>query len=371
MIARILIALLASAVLFAQETSADTRLRHSEQAFEAVMKAPDKGIPQDLIDKAQCVVIVPDLIKAAFIVGGQYGRGFASCRTAHGWSAPAAVRMEGGSFGLQLGGASTDLILLVMNEHGMDRLLGSKFAIGGDVTGAAGPVGRQISARTDAQLHAEILSWSRSRGAFAGLALDGTTFRPDDGENAKLYGKDVTNRDILLGNAVRTPAGARGFVAMLNRYSATPAAAEASNRKSPPASPDRTAPPSQSLSQPGGKVTLGERQIRFAVGKSEIPKGADAALADVARAMTDHPDWTVRIEGYTDNTGSSAANMKLSEKRANAVARWLEQHGVDKARITTKGYGEANPAGDNSTAEGRAQNRRVEIVRTDKGAPKG
>jgi lipid-binding SYLF domain-containing protein len=209
---------LAAASLLAAENSADTRLRHSMEAFQDVMKSPDKGIPQDLFDKAQCVVIVPDLVKGAFFVGGKYGRGFASCRHGGGWSSPAAVRIEGGSFGLQLGGSSTDLIMLVMNRRGMDRLLGDKFTLGADVEGAAGPVGRETSAQTDAVLHAEILTWSRSRGLFGGISLEGATLRPDGGENHKLYRREIGNREILE-TGVSTPAAGRPFVAMLNRQS--------------------------------------------------------------------------------------------------------------------------------------------------------
>jgi len=217
--ARILtIPLLAAASLLAVESSPDTRLRHSMEAFQDVMKTPDKGIPRDLFNKAQCVLIVPDLVKGAFFVGGKYGRGFASCRHGGGWSSPAAVRIEGGSFGLQLGGSSTDLIMLVMNRKGMDRLLGDKFTLGADVEGAAGPVGRETSAQTDAVLRAEILTWSRARGLFGGISLEGATLRPDGGENRKLYGRGISNREILEAG-IPTPAAGKPFVAMLNRQS--------------------------------------------------------------------------------------------------------------------------------------------------------
>jgi SH3 domain-containing YSC84-like protein 1 len=216
--ARILtISFFAAASLFAAESSTDTRLRHSMEAFQDTIKSPDKGIPQDLLNKAQCVMIVPDLVKGAFFVGGKYGRGFASCRHG-GWSSPAAVRIEGGSFGLQLGGSSTDFIMLVMNRRGMDRLLGDKFTIGADIEGAAGPVGRETSAQTDAVLHAEILTWSRARGLFGGISLEGATLRPDGGENRKLYGHEISNREILEAG-VPTPTAGKPFVAMLNRQS--------------------------------------------------------------------------------------------------------------------------------------------------------
>ena len=357
MTGRILIALLASMSLFARETTPDSRLRHSTEAFEDLMKTPDKGIPQDLLDKSQCVVIVPDLVKGAFLVGGKYGRGFASCRRGKDWSSPAAVRIEGGSFGLQLGGSSTDLVMLVMNQTGMERLLSDKFTIGGEAAAAAGPVGRQAAAMTDAQLHAEILTYSRSRGLFAGLSLEGSTLRPDSSENRKLYGRGVTNRQIIE-VGVPTPGPARGFVAMLNRYSREAGKTESANRPAPE-------PLSKQLSQPGGRATLGENQIHFATGKFDIPSGAEAVLSDVAKAMKDYPNWTVRIEGFTDHVGSKSFNKKLSQDRANSVMNWLIDHGVNKNRLSAKGYGESRPVADNDSEDGRGQNRRVEILRTE------
>ena len=194
------------------------RLDTSAMVLDEIMKTPDKGIPQDLFSKAVCTIIVPELKKGAFIVGGKYGRGFISCRKhGGGWSAPAAVKVEGGSFGLQLGGSSTDVILLLMNEDGKEKLLQSKFTLGADGSAAIGPVGRSSSAATDAQMHAEILSWSRSRGAFAGISLEGATLRPDEDTNKDLYRKPTTNREIVSGN-METPPAASKLVAALDRY---------------------------------------------------------------------------------------------------------------------------------------------------------
>jgi SH3 domain-containing YSC84-like protein 1 len=337
-----------ASVLFAQEQSADHRLRHAIDAFQDSMASPDKGIPRDLFDKSQCVVIVPDLVKAAFLVGGKYGRGFASCRHGNGWSSPAAIRIEGGSFGLQLGGSATDLILLVMNRRGMDHLLGDKFTIGGEAAGAAGPVGRDATAQTDVVLRAEILSWSRSRGLFAGLSLEGATLRPDNSENRKLYGRRISNREILE-SGVRTPVGARSFVAMLDGYRGAAPATEASIPKQ---------------FRETGKVVLSDKEIHFATGQWAIPSGSDATLAEIAQALKDNPDWQVRIEGYTDNVGSKGLNLKLSRERADSVMKWLVDHGVDQSRLRARGYGESHPVADEATEAGRAQNRRVEIVRT-------
>jgi lipid-binding SYLF domain-containing protein len=206
----------------AKESSVNDRLDASTDVLADMMKASDKGIPQDLMNKSQCVVVVPNLKKAGFIVGAKYGRGFAACRRASGtgWTAPAPIRVEGGSFGLQIGGTEQDIVLLVMNETGMKRLLGDKFTIGADASAAAGPIGRAASAETDAALRAEMLSYSRSRGIFAGLTLEGATLRPDEDASKELYGGAVTtNKEILTGN-VKTPAAAEKLEALLNRNSA-------------------------------------------------------------------------------------------------------------------------------------------------------
>lgn len=202
--------------VFGQEVNPDKRLEHATEAMR-VFLSTDSNIPKGLIGKAQCVVVVPRLMKGAFLFGGKYGRGFAACRkTATTWSAPAAIAIEGGSFGPQLGGSATDLIMLVMNERGMTRLLGDKFTLGGEAAIAAGPVGADASANTDVLMMAEMISYSRARGLFAGLSLEGATLRPDGGENKKLYGREMGNRDILMGKVV-APKGARAFVALLNR----------------------------------------------------------------------------------------------------------------------------------------------------------
>ena len=209
--------LIAAAVMVSAE-SYEQRLADSTTVLHEMSQASDQGIPQDLLRKARCVIVVPGLKKVAFIGGGKYGRGYASCMTRKGWSPPAAVRIEGGSFGLQLGGSSTDVIMLVLNEGGMKKLLSDKFTLGGEAAVAAGPVGRNTSANTDVLMTAEILSWSRSHGVFAGLSLEGATLRQDLDENAKLYGKPLTNEEILTGT-VKRPANAGTFLAQLQRFS--------------------------------------------------------------------------------------------------------------------------------------------------------
>jgi lipid-binding SYLF domain-containing protein len=195
-------------------------LKTSAEVLTDIMAAPDKGIPDELLEKSQCIVIVPGIKKAAFIVGGQYGKGFIECRraTGKGWSAPAAVKVEGGSFGFQIGGSETDAIMLVMNKKGVDKLLSSKFTLGADASVAAGPVGRSASANTDLKMQAEILTYSRSRGVFAGIALDGATLRPDSETNTEMYGGRLTNKQILRGGTKATEAGTE-LAADLNRLS--------------------------------------------------------------------------------------------------------------------------------------------------------
>lgn len=200
--------------------TAQQRLKDATDVLNEVMATPDKGIPSSLLDKAHCVVIVPGVKQGGFIVGAKYGKGFATCRQAHdrGWGAPGGVTVEGGSVGFQIGATSTDIIMLVMNERGMRRLLEDKFTIGGDAAAAAGPVGRDVSAMTDLQLSADILSWSRAKGLFAGISLQGATMRNDKSANKELYGRDLENKDILM-TGIKPPAAARPLLAALAKYS--------------------------------------------------------------------------------------------------------------------------------------------------------
>jgi lipid-binding SYLF domain-containing protein len=214
----ILAASLAILPLIASENDSVKRLHEATTVLTEIMSTPDKSIPQDLLSDAHCIVIVPNLKTAAFMFGAKYGKGFLSCRQhGSGWSSPASIRIEGGSVGFQLGGSETDLVMLVMNQGGRDKLLTSKFTLGGEGSVAAGPVGRTATAQTDAQMHAEILSWSRSQGLFAGLALEGATLRQDLDDNAKLYGRKLDNREIVTTH-VRTPKAALRLLALLNKY---------------------------------------------------------------------------------------------------------------------------------------------------------
>jgi lipid-binding SYLF domain-containing protein len=195
------------------------RIHESAVVLGEVMGADDKGIPQDLLEKAQCVGVVPNLKRAGFILGGKYGKGVLTCRTqgVTGWSALSTIRIEGGSIGFQIGAGETDVVFAVMNQRGVDKLMEDKFTLGGDASVMAGPVGRSAEARTDAMMRAEILSWSRSRGIFAGVSLEGATLRPDNDDNEKIYHRSVTQKELLRGG-VTPPASATALYTELNKY---------------------------------------------------------------------------------------------------------------------------------------------------------
>src|ERR1700726_2609379 len=200
----------------------EDRLQNSGTVIKEILDIPD-DIPQSLLDKADCVVVLPSVLKAAFIVGASYGRGAMTCRAGGDfhcpWSAPTMMALEGGSFGLQLGGQATDFVLLVMNQRGADSILTSQVKLGGDVAAAAGPKGRSAAPSTDVTMRAEILSYSRARGLFAGISLEGSTLRPDNDGNERLYGKGVSAEDIVINSAIHAPASARLLVSTLNKKS--------------------------------------------------------------------------------------------------------------------------------------------------------
>ena len=206
---------------FAQSDE-NNRIENSGKVMVEILNAPD-NIPGDVLDKAECVIVLPSVMKFAVGVGGSYGRGVMSCRSGKQfsgpWSAPSMMALEGGSFGLQLGGQATDFVLLVMNQRGADSILTSQVKLGGDAAAAAGPVGRNAAASTDVTMRAEILSYSRSRGLFAGISLEGSTLRPDNDGNERLYGKGTTAKDIVINSAIRPPASAKLLLDTLNRKS--------------------------------------------------------------------------------------------------------------------------------------------------------
>ncbi len=211
---------LVGSTLLRADTEADKRLQSAATALSEIMSASDKSIPQDLLNKSECIIVVPGLKKGGFILGAKYGRGFMLCRKEGGvgWSAPASVKVEGGSVGFQIGGSETDVVMLLMNRGAIDKLLSSKFTLGADASAAAGPVGRDSSAETDAKFRAEILTYSRSRGVFAGISLEGATLRPDQDANDELYGRGKDNKTIVQGDTP-PPASAQSLITTLNRYS--------------------------------------------------------------------------------------------------------------------------------------------------------
>lgn len=215
--------LIALPVLANDQEKDQDRLKSAGVVLQEILNIPD-NIPQDLLDKADCVVVFPSVLKAAFVVGASYGRGVMACRQGENfngpWGAPTMMALEGGSFGLQLGGEATDFVLLVMNDRGASGILSSKVKLGGDASAAAGPVGRDASAETDVSLRAEILSYSRARGLFAGVSLQGSTIRPDNGSNEKIYGRRVSAREITLLGGVPAPASAEQLISILNARTA-------------------------------------------------------------------------------------------------------------------------------------------------------
>jgi lipid-binding SYLF domain-containing protein len=208
-----------TASAYAASTRADlnARLEKARLVINQLSQTPDKGIPDAIVEKAVCVVVVPGMMKAAFVFGGQYGQGVATCRTGHGWSAPVFLRMAGGSFGFQIGASGTDLVLVAVNEHGLQDLLKSKFKIGGDAAAAAGPVGRSAQASTSLNMSAELLTYSRSKGVFAGISLDGTSVTQNQDDTDTFYGRHYNFHQILAGE-VAVPPSAQPFVRTVAKY---------------------------------------------------------------------------------------------------------------------------------------------------------
>src|SRR5579864_2129011 len=198
------------------------RIKNAGKVMSEILNVPD-DIPEDLLDKAECVIVLPSVMKFAIGFGGSYGRGVMSCRSGKEfngpWSAPSMMAVEGGSFGFQLGGQATDFVLLVMNQRGASSILTSQVKLGGDVAAAAGPKGRNAAASTDVTMRAEILSYSRSRGLFAGISLEGSTLRPDNDGNERLYGKGINAKEIVINSKIRPPASAKSLLSTLNRKS--------------------------------------------------------------------------------------------------------------------------------------------------------
>jgi SH3 domain-containing YSC84-like protein 1 len=243
----VLFAITLSNVAFAAE-AASSRLQASATVLNEIMAAPDKGIPSDILSSAKCVAVVPSLLKGGFVVGGAHGRGMATCRTATGWTAPAPLTTTGGSIGLQIGGQAVDLVMVIMNDRGMQALLSSKFKLGADASVAAGPVGRHTEGSTDWKLRAEVLTYSRARGLFAGISFNGAVIKQDEDATREVYGRMVDFKTILTGS-VATPQSAEAFIAAVRQAvgtdTAPPVPASASTgRSTAPVNPPPAATPS-------------------------------------------------------------------------------------------------------------------------------
>jgi lipid-binding SYLF domain-containing protein len=221
MLALMIVSVLVGLPAYAQKDE-NKRIKNAGQVMVEILNVPD-DIPADLLGKAECVIVLPSVMKAAFIVGGSYGRGVMSCRSgpefSGPWSAPAMMALEGASVGLQIGGQASDFVLLVMNKRGADSILTSQVKLGGDVAAAAGPKGRDAAASTDVTMRAEVLSYSRSRGLFAGISLEGSTLRPDSDGNRRLYGEGVSAKEVVINSAIRAPASAKLLISTLNKKS--------------------------------------------------------------------------------------------------------------------------------------------------------
>jgi len=229
------------------------RVDAAATVLDEIMAAPDKGIPEEVLGSAQCIAVVPSLLKGGFVVGAAYGKGVVTCRTQKGWSAPAFFRVEGGSFGLQIGGQAVDLVMLVMNDNGMRNLLSSKFQIGADASAAAGPVGRHAEAATDWKMRAELLTYSRARGLFAGISLNGSVVKQDKGDTRDFYGRMVSFRSILTGK-VAPPAGSEPLLKAAAKYAGnTPAKSSATEVR-----PADTAATGKSSSSPAASSASGK-----------------------------------------------------------------------------------------------------------------
>lgn len=332
----VVLTLFGSGLLVLHADTPGERLADATAILNEVMASPDKGIPHDLLDKAHCVIIVPGMKQAAFVVGAKYGRGFAVCRGDHaGWGAPSAVRVEGGSFGFQIGASSTDVVMLVMNRRGMRRLLEDKFTLGAEAAVAAGPVGRSATAQTDVQLSADILSWSRSKGLFAGIALQGATLRNDIDENRALYGRPLKNKDILLTNR-SVPSAGKSFVAALNSYSPVEAPTRPLESRAADAisgSPDQTASP----------VTTDRTD--------EYPRSSSAyaSVREAQRQLKHAGYYTGPIDGMVGPMTRGAIRNYQHDNNLAATGR-LDRATRDKLGLASQGEAGRSVVNDNATS---------------------
>ena len=286
--------LVGTVAIAAEEPSEQVkRMDAAATVLDEIMGTPDKGIPEELLDSAKCVAVIPSMIKIGFVFGGRHGRGIAVCRTKSGWSAPAPFSVTGGSWGLQIGGEAIDVVMLVMNDHGMERMLSSKFKIGADASAAAGPVGRHVEGETDWKMRAEVLTYSRARGIFAGVTVNGASITQDKDGTRILYGRMIPSAQILKGQA-KAPEGSRKFLAAVKKYGAEAGAAEADRRSEA----DKTGARNEALSSREAKGVI-EEKLKSEPGLEskdiQVTLTADVVKLSGSVVSTDDRDKAVRI----------------------------------------------------------------------------
>jgi SH3 domain-containing YSC84-like protein 1 len=258
MLLMVMVSVIVSTVAIAEEEPSEQvkRMDAAATVLDEIMGTPDKGIPEELLDSAKCIAVIPSMVNIGFVFGGRHGRGLATCRTSSGWSAPAPFSVTGGSWGLQIGGEAVDVVMLIMNNNGMERMLSSKFKVGADASAAAGPVGRHVQGETDWKMRAEVLTYSRARGAFAGVTVNGASITQDKDGTRILYGRMIPSARILKGQ-VKAPEGSQRFMAAVKKYGAEASVAETTNRRTPASATDTQ--PRSSGSQEEAKATIEEK----------------------------------------------------------------------------------------------------------------
>ncbi len=342
--------LLSGSLAYAAQSRTEVvdRADAAAKVLKEIMAASDKGIPQEVMASAKCVAVVPSMMKGGFIFGANYGRGVATCQAAKGWSAPAPFVIEGGSWGLQIGGQAVDLVMLVVNQHGMDQLLNSKFKIGADVSGAAGPVGREASASTDWKMRAEVLTYSRARGLFAGVTLNGAAVKQDDDSTNALYGK-LLPFDRILRGGVPAPAGTQGFIREVAMYEREAKAAQGESAAAKP-STSSAATASSPSQQTGTSGAIGgsTNPQSSAAGTATEQKDTSSAAAsssdvqsDIQKALNQSsglPSSNIEVD-VSDTTVILSGNVPTSSDKATA-ARIAREHAgnrqVDDSNLTVK-----------------------------------
>ncbi len=277
------------------------RMDASARVLDEIMGTPDKGIPEELLDSAKCVAVVPSMIKVGFVFGGRHGKGLATCRTSSGWSAPAPFAITGGSWGLQIGAEAIDVVMLIMNDKGMEKMLSSKFKIGADASAAAGPVGRHVQAETDWKMRAEVLTYSRARGAFAGVTVNGASITQDKDGTRILYGRLVPSAQILKG-AVKAPQGSGTFLATVRKYAREARAEEATDRQTKP-SPSTSDNETRSLSSLQAKTAI-EAKLKSEPGLED---------KNIQVTMTDQ---TVELSGSVVNSHDREKAVQIAKSYA-------------------------------------------------------